>query len=296
MIMKVKKIFKFVLLILIIVFMVVIVKLNVTATKEESPNESQSYSVLNLDINSEIVTKLYESLNLELINNECKDNSCLVDENYNYLYFIDTLEKKTVSFDEKLYLTFNSLYKNENYNLKETESSESTESTNNNDSTVTLIFDEEKVKSEMETMFGPSDYESESNDTFKKSKDCGIVDYIYTGKSYELTIQKCSEENNKNSVGKTSLISAYKDGDYIHLLLKSFYAVTEKDNADDNENIYTVKNFNSDTSITTVSKNTLENESDKIFSDYPIDTYDITFVLVGTNYYLDSMINFKLKA
>ncbi len=293
--MEFKKIFKFILLIIIIVIVVVIVKLNVTATKEESINDSQSYSVLNLDINSEIVTKLYESLNLDLINNQCNNDSCLIDKNYDYLYFINTKEKKTLAFDEKLYMTFNSLYKNENYNFKETENSESTESTDSNENTVTLNFDEENVKSEMEILFGPSKYESESNDTFKKSKDCGIVDYIYTGKSYELTVQECNEENNKNEIGKTSLIKAYKDGDYIHLLLKSFYAVAEKKSDNNNENIYAVKNFNSDVNITTVSKNTLENESDKIFSDYPIDTYDITFVLVGTNYYLDSIIKYELK-
>lgn len=260
-----RKLIKIISLFIISLLIIFLVKNNVKAIKAKPTDSKDSYSVLNLDLNSKIVMELYEGLDLDLINDNC-DYNCLTNSNYNYLYFQFEGKEKVLDDDEKLYLAFNSMMK------------KGLLTSNVNNEKETLTISESDVQKELEVKFNIKDFKSFEN-TFKRSNECGIIDYLYTGTCYELTFVPCLE---KPSLGFSKLISAQKEGNYINLLVTSFKAYQDKKRP----NIYNVSNYEDKTIITTSSYDELNNNLEDIFKSNEFNVYTFTFELVDDNYYL----------
>lgn len=275
--MKKNSIIKIIITLAVVFIGVVLIKKNVTAIKERfDDQDNQSFSVTNLDINFEIVQTLYNSLNLDLVDNTCEMNKCLLNNSYTYLYYQNYDNKKELSDDEKLYFAFNSLYLENNFTSKEVESTEKK----------TVVFDGETVKNKITQLFGQIDYTNFTN-TLKLSSTCGVTDYIYTGSSYELTLTECTQIRD---FAKSKLYSATKENNYIYLIVNSFYAYTKKNEFEPNENVFTVKEFDKDELLTKTSLNELDKNTDNIFNKYETSKYTFKFELKSdNNYYLSSV-------
>lgn len=255
--MKNNKIMKLCLILMTSFVLIVLVKQNVTAKKEDPKEPQESSSIMNLEINSELVNNAYNSL--ILLNDRIID-----DEFYRHSYFNINEEKDNLSNEEKLYSAFESLYRKDKF-IKETE-----------DDIEILKINTDQVKEEILNLFKDESFDT-LNVNYKPSINCGIVDYLYTGNTYELKFKKCTD---KKVIDRSKLENAVKDGNYIKLTLKSFYATqTEKDN-------YTIKNYGDDREIQSVTLKDIDEHLDEIINNNQINKYTFSFELKGDKYYL----------
>ncbi len=219
-----KKEIKITIGIICIFLLCLLAKCNITATKEPTLNNQKDKSITNLDIKSKLVDDVYKSLNMNLINNTC--NNCLTNTHYSFMYYTDN---KKLSDDEKLYIVFNELYKNEKYSYKQSE-----ESRNENK----IIIDKYAVSEELKNKFNINDM-SEFDNTFVQSNSCGIKSYTYTKDAYELEINPCKDTYD---YVLSKVVKAEKKGNHIYLYINK-YDVKAKENDkildydDKNENI-----------------------------------------------------------
>lgn len=255
---------KLTLIILVFLAIAIAVGCNVTATKE---NSNKNGSVISLELNSELVQSVMSKLDL-------LNNSALYDDTYKYLYFNIEDNQKELENDEKLYLIFEDLYKKEMFSKE------------NLDGGLELLkIGADTVKDEMHELFNEKDIRLYEID-YKPSSNCGIVDFLYTGDAYELKYRNCSRNSD---VHKYKLEEARKDGDFIKLYIKSFYAYTDKKDFKANEKVFVVKNYNEDNSLGKVSFDDLANKTDDIFEKYDIRSYVFSFGLKDDEYYLVSI-------
>jgi len=263
--MKVKKVLKILIGVIIITLAGIFTYSKIDIVEEKEVVSSDEPNALNLDLNSDIVKNLYESLNLDLVNNNCLEQKCLLDDSYNYLYFNFEGKQKELNNQEILYLTFNSLDKKKVFLEEVNESGERI-----------LTMSKLDVENEISNLFGLYDF-TDFDSTFIQSATCGIIDYVFTGESYELRIANCESYNEK---GYTRLLSAKKIENSIELEIEAFKINKEK-------NKYRIIGY-SDELITSMGEE--ENvDIDKIFNDYKFDSYTFSFELLGDNYYLDSI-------
>lgn len=251
---------KLLLFLILFSIIVVVVRQNVTAIKEY-PNREGSGIVI--EPNSEIVSKILKKLDI-------LEDSVFNDDVYKYLYFnLGDKDKKSLSSDEMLYLSFEKLYKNDEF-----------EKTLIDNETELLKIDSYKVQNVLEQNFKIVDFKLyEVN--YEVSTSCGIVGYIYTGDSYELKYRRC--DKNKN-IHKVKYQETVRIGDIIKLKVKSFYADTNKRNFDRSDKVFSIKNHNENKSLGKVSLESLDNNSDEIFDEYDISEYVFDFEFRDDDY------------
>lgn len=251
--MRDSRIFRLGIVLVLAISIVVLIKCNVTATKEEANDSNESIALLNLEVNSELVQNIYSSLIL-------LKNRALDDETYRYSYF-NLKDKNTLSNEEKMYIAFESLYLKDKF-LKEVV-----------DDIENLKISEADLKEEINHLF--HDDFSLIDVNYKSSLNCGIVDYLYTGTDYELKFKKCDEKH--KGIDDARLESAVKDGNFVRLTVKSYYAVK-------NSKRYDFKNFISDDTFLTL------NELDSnIIDNKEVSKYVFSFELKGDDYYLSNI-------
>lgn len=267
--MEVKRIIKIIGLSIIGFFLVILIKNNVTVKDDETvANDSGGF---NLDINSDLVRKLYSSLNLELIGNTCYREECLWNSSYQFLYYDFREYRKTLNDAEKLYIAFNSLYRKKNYTSIDGENKK-----------VKLTFTKADVIAELSGLFAVADF-ADFDNLFDVSTTCGITDYLYTGDRYVLTVDKC---DNVDKRAYANLIGAEKIGNYIKIDVEVFLAQLETKAARDLLSTYILKDFhNAETSIH-VGFEELENNLETIFQNNDFSVYTFTFELQNDEYYL----------
>lgn len=253
--MKDSRILKLIIVLISTFLILGIIKQNVTATKEIPVDNKQSSGALNLEINSQLVQNAYATLIL------LKDRN-IDDEIYRYSYFNIT-DKNELTQEEKLYVAFENIYKNGGFE-KET-----------SDEVEILKVSEEIVKNEIFRIFKDDSF-APVDINYKSSMNCGIIDFLYTGNSYELKYKKCDEKNKGFDVSK--LVSAVKDGNFIKLTVKSVYAI--KHNKKDE---YMVKNYNTKESLAEVS---LDEINEELLDEVDAKSYIFSFELKGDDYYL----------
>ena len=188
-----------------------LVKCNVTLTKEPISNDKSNNEIMNLDIKSKLIEDLYNSLNMDLINNTCKD--CLSNDHYNFLYYENN---KVLSDDEKLYIVFNELYKKEKYTYKQSEES--------NDSK-RIVIDKFAVSEELKNKFNINNMDDFDNN-FTQSNSCGIKSYTYTKDAYELEINPCKDTYD---YVLNRVVKAVKNGNHIYLHINMYSVKASKD-------------------------------------------------------------------
>lgn len=247
------------------------IKSNVKVIETKSVNnKSLSNLELDLDINSEVVQRLYNSLNIDLIDKNCDTKSCLLNENYSFLYFNFDGEEKKLTDAEKLYIVFNSLYSKNAF-------AEDINEWGNRE----LVINKTDVDNELINMFNVTNIKDFDNN-FTISSNCGIIGYTFTGSTYNLVVNVC---DTPYKLGFSKLVSAKKDGNFIRLKVKSFYAETDNEDFTKDDEVYSIKEYNDDTEIAVTSYNKLYT-SDDIFDDYDFTEYEFTFELSGDDYYL----------
>ena len=261
---------KLLLIVLCLIVLVFLIKSNVKMTKEEPPKAKESSKITKLNVGSNLVETLYDSLNLKLINNNCqKEDKCLINEGYKYLYFTNEKEK-VLSDDEKMYLAINSLYKKG-----------ALENISQEDKT-SYYIDKDKMDNELIDLFGVKDL-SNFNYTFKPDPNCGIIEYIYTKEKHEINTNLCVTSTEK---ALTKIEEAYKEEDNIYIKIKIF-------KYDNKDNIVTIKTI--DNELIDSYEINESNESSKDIADYfmddRLDTYDFEFKLIGDNYYLQRVLH-----
>ena len=239
--------------------LLVLVKNNVAVSKDVQKQEKTGKTVTTLNINSELVNRLRDILNLDLINNNCADlNECLINSNYNFYYYKNT--ELTDNF--KIYLAINNLYKNKEIN-----------SINMEDKTMYSI-EKDTLEKKVEEIFGDTDFSS-FDSSFNPSPDCGIINYTYTGHTYDIDTNLCKSNSD---VAVSKITKAYKIEDYVIINLKAFHYV--------DQDYISIKNFN-DEIIFELSRD-VYNEEDAFKKDN-IDEYEFKFKLSGDKYYLNSV-------
>lgn len=245
----------------------ILIKNNVTAVKEET-TQNLGNSTLSLDINSELVQNLYQNLNIKLINNSCKlDDGCINNSNYNLLYFKIENSTKVLTDDEMLYLIFNSIYQEGTY----------TEITHE-ENAFKIKIELDVVQDKLKKMYNIDTFESFES-ILRPAEECGIVEFLYTGTHYELTINECNKED---SFGRSKLVSAIKEDNYIYLNIQSFYGELKKEN-------YYFYDYSKDDYIVKKSIDDLAS-LDTIFEDFDITTFSFKFELIGDNYLLKDVV------
>lgn len=267
-----KKMFGKIFITVVIVFVLgMFIKHNVKVveTKVEG-KKSMSSLELELDINSEVVQKLYNDLNVDLINKNCDMKTCLISDNYSFLYFNFDEKEKVLNDVEKLYLVFNYLYSKKSF-------SENI----NEDGNKELTINKEDVENELIKRFGNVNLK-EFDNNFAISNGCGIISYTFTGNTYDLIVNECESIY---KLGFSKLVFAKKDGNFIKLKIKSFYAETDANDFSKDEKVYDIKNYNNDVPLAKASYNELYTNDD-IFDDYEFNNYEFTFELSGDDYYL----------
>ncbi len=272
--MKKNKTLKLALFITFIVFLGILIKLNVTAKKEPTlNNHNESTSTLNLELGSDLIKNVFSKLTLLA-------SDSLYDEEYKYLYFTNESEKRLI-LDEKLFIVFNNLYKNQRFEIEKLD-----------DNTEKLIVKEEIVKQEFNDFF--KEQNINLNDIeFRVSKNFGIVDYKYENKKFELKYIKF----NKNKViDKIYLNSAYKEGNFIKLSLSGFHAEANKDEYTDEDKVFTIKNFGEKKALMSrISKKYIEENEQEIIDSNNINQYVFSFELKGDDYFLDNIKKVELE-
>ena len=208
-----KREIKIILIIVCIFFIFLLIKFNVTATKEKISYTEKGQTIMNLDIRSKLVKDIYNSLNMDLINNTCVD--CLTNEHYNFIYYKD---QKILSDDEKLYIVFNELYKQEKFTYKQSVESKTLKK---------IIIDKFAVNEELKNKFNVNDTKN-FNNNFVQSNSCGIKSYTYTKESYELEINPCKDTYN---YVQTKVVKAIKKDNHIFLYINK-YDVINKESTD----------------------------------------------------------------
>lgn len=261
-----KKTFRIIAIIIILIILIFLIKNNVHMTKEEPIESHESPKVTSLNVGSDLVEKLYDSLNLKLINNHCeKDKNCLVNEGYNFLYFTDA-EEKILSDDEKMYLVINSLYQNNKLKNISQEDKNS------------YYIDSVDLNNEITSLFGNTDFDS-FNYAIKPDQNCGIIEYTYLKDKHEIHTNICITSNEK---GLTKIEEAYKKEDNIYIRVKVFKYI-------ESDNIMTVKTIDNEV-IDSYEMVESSNDLAKYFDDAKVDTYDFEFKLSEGNYYLQKII------
>ena len=239
--------------------LVILVKNNVAVSKDTQKQEKDDKKVTILNKDSELVKKLSQMLNFDLINNNCSEsNDCLINSNYNFYYYKYT----ELTDDFKIYMSINNLYKNKKITP-----------INMEDKTKYSI-EKDTLENKIEELFGKIDFSS-FDSSFNPSPECGIVNYTYTGATYDIDTNVCK---NSNDIAVSKVVKSYKIEDYIILNIKAFHYV-------DGEYIV-IKNFNDDTIIELPKADYNENA---IFDKENIDEYEFKFKLNGDNYYLSSV-------
>ncbi len=236
---------------------VILIKQNVTTTKEKPSDPGESISSMALEKNSALVKKVFDSLIL-------LSNRNIDDEFYRFAYF-NVKDKNELSQEEKLYIAFESLYKNDDLNKENIEG----------DMEI-LRTSSDRVKEEIVKLFKDDSFDP-VNVNYKSSSSCGIVDYLYTGTDYELKFKRCDKSTMGLNVSK--LESAVKDGNYIRLTIKSMYAVPESTDS----NQYIVKNYNNEEILATVN---FADFNEDLLDQVDVKSYVFSFELKGDDYYL----------
>lgn len=251
---------KVVLFLILFSVVVVAVRQNVTAIKDY-PNREDSSIVI--EQNSDIVSKILSKLDIF-------EDSIFNDDIYKYLYFnLEEKDKKSLSNDEMLYLSFEKLYKNGEF-----------EKISLDDETELLKIESSKVQDTLKENFKIDDFKLYEVD-YRSSSNCGIIGYLYTGDSYELKYKKC---DNDKSILKVKYQETVRMGDIIKLKVKSFYADTNKRKFNRADKVFSIKNHNENKSLGKVSLETLDNDSDKIFDKYDIYEYVFDFEFKEDDY------------
>lgn len=266
-----KKALKIIAVLIIIIVLAVLVKNNVELSKEEPIQAKESTRITSLNVGSDLVAKLYNSLNMKLVNNNCqKEDKCLINEGYNFLYFTSEKEK-VLSDDEKMYLAINSLYK-----------SDKLETISQEDKT-SYYIDKMVLDSEISSLFGKTDFTT-FNYSVKPDPTCGIIEYTYSKDKHEINTNLCVTSNVK---GLSKIEEAYKKEDNIYITIKIFKYVEENE-------IITIKKVN-DEVIDSYEMSESSKDISEYFNDDRIDTYDFKFKLEDGNYYLQKIINKQSK-
>ncbi len=259
------KFIKLSVLILLLATIVVLVRQNVT-TRKEPNNQDVNNKAINLDINSELVQDMYKKLILL--------NDVFNDENYKNLYFDFEDDKKVLSADEKLYITFNNLFTEDKFQIEEIDDKEKK-----------LTISKTQVEEEYETLF--KETINDTNIYYKTSKECGIIGYVNNDNDYELTYKICNDDD--KVIDRVLLVSASKNGNFIDLKLKAFRAVYNKKHSKNDLYKYDIKNYNDDKSLKLVEKEEIIDNLNEIFSIEGINSYIFSFELKSDNYYLTSI-------
>ncbi len=259
------KFIKYGIFLLLVVVIIILITKNVT-TKKESNIESLSHNTINLDIDSEIVSGLYQEVILF--------DDVFDDETYKYLYFNFENDKKILSADEKLYIVFNSLYKNNELQIEEIDVNEQK-----------INISKDAVNLEYERLFKESI--DGVNIYYKTSENCGIIGYESNDEGYLLDFKKCN--NTHESIDINRLENALKDGNFISLELKAFKAVYNTKYSKEESSMYDIINYDSNVSLKLVDEDTVVNLKDEIFTIDGIYSYIFLFELKGDNYYLSEI-------
>ncbi len=255
--MKSKRKFRVLVVALISIAIFILIRLNVTATKEFDKNEKNA--ILALEVNSEIVSEVLSKLSLL--------DDKIGSDVYKNLYFKFGGEEKTLSIEDKMYIVFESLYK------KGTLEEEILE-----DGEILYKTTPDVLKDEAASLFKDEDFDFlEAN--FVPSKNCGIVDYLYTGQQFEFKINNCDRTND---ITKSKVVKAVKDGNLIELRIKAFRAFIDKKD----KNKYEIRNFNADNVLNRVTLDEFKNKDEELFQNPLIEEYVFSFELRGDEYYL----------
>lgn len=262
-----KKAIKILAALILVIVLIVLVKNNVKMTKEEPVKAKESSRITSLNVGSDLVEKLYDSLNLKLINNNCeKEDNCLVNEAYNYMYFTEEKEK-VLSDDEKMYLAINKLFKeNKLQNISQEDKT-------------SYFIDKDVLNNEITTLFGDTDFAA-FNYTLKTNADCGIIEYTYLKDKHEINTNICVTSNEK---GLSKIEEAYKKEDNIYISVKVFKYV-------ENDNIITIKTIDNE-EIDSYELTESSKDIANCFEDDRVDEYDFEFKLKNGNYYLQRILH-----
>ncbi len=260
---------KFTMVLIVVIGLTLLIKANVTLSKEPSSDEFGGKSNLALETNSDLVKNIYSKLTL-------LDDSLLSD-NYKYAYFKMKENEKELSSEEKLYITIENLYSLGKFDLETDGDTETTK------------VNADYVIDEANTLFKGDNLDAK-NITFVPSTKCGVTDYLYTGTEYQFTFTKCDEHQD---ITRTELQSARKDGNYIVLRVKSFYATYQAASKKEKEDHYVVANYNSEKDIIKISPDEIEERLPLITETYDVDEYEFYFELRGEDYYLSKIAKLK---
>lgn len=259
-----KKLIKGIGTIIIIIITLVLIKNNVKLTKAEIPESIESKSqVTTLNKKSDLVKKLYDKLNIDLINNECV--TCLTNESYNFMYYNFEGEEFSYSDNQKIYLTINYLYNNKLIN-----------NTSLEDKTNYLI-EKKTMDDGIVRLFGSRKLDN-FDYSFNPDGQCGITEYTYTKENIEINTNICNQSVYK---AKSKVVSAFKDGNYVKMQVNAYKYYL----SDENVNI---RNFN-DEPITTITKEEFETSFEKYLDVSEVDKYEFIFKLIGDDYYLQKI-------
>lgn len=259
------RIIKLVIIVAVFLGIVVVIRNNVTATKEKVLNKG---TIIALELNSELVNKVESKLTL-------LKESVFYDDTYKYLYFDIGDKEKKLSLDEKLYIVFEELYREDKVQKEHRKSG-----------VEFLEISSVDVKEKMEELFGITDEVKLDEIEYKTSSTCGIVKYLYTDDKYELTYKACERDK---EVHKYELEEALKDGDIVKLKLKSFYAKTTRNHFNRDDKIFSVRNFGKPDVVVKTSISNIDEMPNEIFDNYDISSYAFSFELKGEDYYLSSI-------
>lgn len=249
--------FKLTIVVLISLGIITIIRFNVTATKEI--NIKQGVSTLALEVNSEIVSNVISKLSLL--------DDKIGSDVYKNLYFDFEEEEKILSIEDKMYIIFESLYEKKALEEETLDSGEILYKT-----TPAII------KEEANSIFKEEEFNFiEAN--FVPSKECGIIDYLYTGQNFEFKIKNCDD---RKDITKYKIIGALKNGNLIELKVKAFHAVVDKKDSAK----YYIKNFRKSDILDKIDINEIDDNDEELFKNFEIDEYIFSFELRGDEYYL----------
>ena len=261
-----KKAIKILAALILIIVLIILVKDNVKMTKEEPIKTKESSRITSLNVGSDLVEKLYDSLNMKLVNNNCrKEDKCLVNEAYSFMYFTKEKEK-VLSDDEKIYLAINQLYKEDKL-----------ENISQEDKTSYLI-DKGVLDNEITTLFGETDFNT-FNYTLKTDANCGVIEYTYLKDKHEINTNVCTSSYEK---GLSKIEEAYKKEDKIYISVKVFKYI-------ESDNIITIKTVDNE-EIDSYEMSESSKDIAEYFEDDRIEEYDFEFELKNGNYYLQRIL------
>lgn len=264
--MKTDKLLRIAVCMAVMIALVLLIKANVTFSKEPSSGSNLTSRVL--ETNSELVQNIYSKLTLL--------NDSLSSDNYKHAYFKMNDNEKELSVEEKLYITIENMYKNDLFDIEKID-----------DKKEKTKINADRVIDQARSLFKGDSIDAR-NINFQPASSCGIVGYLYTGTDYEFTFKKCDP---KLEISRTELKSAKKEGNYVILRVKSFYASYKKKSKKEKEDQYTIHNYNSDEELLKIPSSQLKEKIELITETYPIDDYDFYFELRGEDYYLTKIVH-----